>query len=458
MVRGIDSRAFLPALAALLLTACAAPATSPVGPYARFLKGDETVRKVSQEGPFTLLDIDYRACCGFFNGAQLFYQRILYRDKVVVKRVERAEPFAGFGRPALAWPVVGSDGDLAVLSDANGKPVFDKFNPGAYGYRAQDGSGRGHLIAPGVRYFPGSRGALVRGFPITVQALPQGIDCCGLSIDVYAGTSPDGSAFAFTDRHDAPGAIVVVDADGQAREPIAFPHAQPSPDSQNDLSRYSPLLRWFETSFDWKKDGQGHWNVAPVVPRPAAARNPVEEFFLDSVNGYRQCVATDNASCLKGWRPLRAGELPGLFKDGYVPPHAYGPADPTQAFGAPVNALFFGQTMSGGPGYHLLVAASPAQLVSAFEQRLRQRKLPFVRIDECPRKPLEPPLCVDTFRRDLGWKSKPERGLADALRWHEQDGAMFMLPTITISIAAVEGGMTQIATAARYPLPPSESR
>lgn len=458
MVQAIHSRALVLPLAALLLTACAAPATSPVGPYAKFLKGDETVRKVSQEGPFTVLDVEYRTCCGFFNSAQLFYQRILYRDKVVVKKVERAEPFTGFGRSALAWPIVGTDGDLTVLSDDHGKPVFDKFNPGVYGYQAQNSSGRGYLIAPGVRYFPGNRGALVRGFPITVQALPKGIDCCGLWIDVYAGTSPDGSAFAFTDRSDRPGAVVVIDADGQAREPIAFPQAIASPDVQNDLSVHSPLLRWFETSFQWTKNEQGRWNVAPVLPPPAAARNPVEEFFLDAVTAYRQCVATDNASCLKGWRTLQAGELSAVFKDGYMPPHAYAPAEATQAFGAQVSGLFFGRTRSGGPGYHLFVAGSAGELVAAFEKRLRQRKLPFVRVDACPQKAFERPLCVDAFRRDLGWKTEPEPGLADALRWREQDGAMFMLPTITVSIAAVDGGMTQIATAARYPLPPSESR
>lgn len=446
-------RALCLPLVAVLLTACGGPVTPPSGPYARYLKGDESVRKVTQEGPFTLLDIEYRSCCGYLFGAQLDYQRILYRDKVIVKRTERAVPFHGFGRSALIWPIIVSDGDLTVVSERNGKAVFDKFNPGVYDYRGEEGFEYGYPIAPGVRYFPRNGGALVRGFPITVQPLPKGVDCCGVWIGELAGTAPDGTAYAYADRRDTPGAIIVVDADGQAREPVALPQAATIPDTKQDLSPYSPLLRWFGASFQWVRNAQGRWNVLPATPAPHAASAPLEDLFLDVTTGYRQCFATDNAACQAGWRRLREGELPGIFKDGFMPPYTYAPLQPARAFGAPVSALLFGRTGYGGPGYHLFVDDKPVNVIAAFTQRLRQRKLPFVRADECPRED-DWPQCEDAYRKQLGWEDKLDYSLEDALHWRPEDGAMFMLPTLAVTISALEDGSTQVYTRARYPAPP----
>lgn len=447
-------RALCLPLAAVLLTACGGPVTPPSGPFARYLKGDESVRKVTQEGPFTLLDIEYRSCCGYLSSAHLEYQRILYRDKVVVKNVQRAKPLQGFGRPALIWPIIVSDGDLTVVSEKDGKAVFDKFNPGVYGYRAEEGFEYGYPIAPGVRYFPRNGGALVRGFPIEVQPLPKGADCCGVWIGVLAGTAPDGTAYAYTDQRDHPAALLVVDADGQAREPVALPQATMVPDPKQDLSPYSPLRRWFGTSFRWVRNAQGKWHVLPTAPTPDAVSAPLEELFLDVTTGYRQCFASDNATCQPGWREVREGELPGIFKDGYVPPYTYAPPPSTLAFGAPVNALLLGHTRYGGAGYHLIVDAKPAAVIGAFTQRLRQRKLPFVRVDECPRNDRDRPQCVDAYRKQLGWADKLDYSLEQGLYWRTEDGAMFVLPTLTVTIGALENGSTQIRTRARYPAPP----
>ena len=441
-------------LVAVLLTACGAPATPPSGPYARFLKGDESVRKVTQEGPFTLLDIEYRSCCGYLFSAQVDYQRILYRDKVLVKKVERAVPFQGFGRPALIWPIIISDGDLTVVSEHDGKAVFDKFNPGVYGYRGEAGFEYGYPISPGMRYFPRNGGALVKGFPIQVQPLPDGLDCCGVWIGMLAGTAPDGTSYAYTDSREEPAAIVVVDADGQMREPVPLPRATTTPDAKLDLSPHSPLLRWFGASFQWTRNAQGKWNALPLAPAPKAGPAPVEELFLDAATGYRQCFATDNTTCQPGWRRLRGGELPAIFKDGYMPPHTYAPPQATRAFGAPVSALLLGRTGYGGAGYHLFVDDKVESVIVAYTRRLRARQLPFVRVDECPRSEHDWPECADAFRRQLGWQQKLDYAFEEALHWRPQDGAMFVLPTVAVNIRAMDNGGTQIVTLARYGAPP----
>ncbi|WEF32684.1 hypothetical protein [Pseudoduganella chitinolytica] len=444
-------------LAALLvpfmLAACGAPATAPSGPYARYLKGDESVRKVSEEGPFTLLDIEYRSCCGYLFSAQLDYQRILYRGKVVAKKVERVEPFRGFGRPALVWPVPLGDGKLQVLSEHQGKAVFDTIDLGLYSHDGEDGYYHGYPIAPGVRYFPRNGGVLLSAFPIRVRKLPAGLDCCTGHIGQLAGTAPDGSAYAYADSRKEPGAMLVVDADGGMREPVPLPVAQPAPAPQ-DLSPHSPLLRWFETSFTWTKNVQGKWNVAPLAGAPQGRRAPVEELFLDVPSGYRHCFATDNASCQPGWRLLREGELATIFKNGYVPPYTYVPSQPTQAFGAPVGALMVSRIGYGGTGYYLYVEDSADKVVAAFARRLRERRVPFVRIDECPRNTHGTPDCAAPLRDQLGWQRDPDYSLENALRWRPDDGAMFVLPTVAVRIVAAEGGTTLIGTAARYPSPP----
>ncbi|WP_175016937.1 hypothetical protein [Massilia sp. YMA4] len=454
MTRHTGLPKYLTALAlALALVACGAPATPPSGPYARFLKGDESVRKVSQEGPFTLLDIDYSTCCGYLFGAQLDYQRILYRDKVLVKKVERVEPFRGFGRPALVWPVPLGDGKLQVLSEHGGKAAFDTVDLGLYSHDGEDGYYHGYPIAPGVRYFPSNGGVLLSGFPLRVQKLPAGLDCCTGHIGQLAGTAPDGSAYAYADSRKEPGAILVVDADGTKREPVPLP-VTPTTASTQDLSPHTPLLRWFQSSFAWTKNAQGKWNAAPVAAAPQGKGVAAEDVFLDVPAGYRRCFATDNASCEPGWRLLQAGELPTLFKDGYVPPYSYAPPQGMRAFGAPVTALIASRIGYGGTGYYLYVDASAEQVVAAFTRRLRERKLPFVRVDECPRTDYGNPDCAAQLGERLGWRRKLDYSLEGALRWRPESGAMFVLPTIAVAIVAEEGGATRISTLARYPAPP----
>ncbi|AVR98572.1 hypothetical protein [Pseudoduganella armeniaca] len=442
-----------PAALALVLVACGAPATPPSGPYARFLKGDESVRKVSEEGPFTVLDIEYSTCCGYLFSAQLDYQRILYRDKVVVKKVERVKPFRGFGRPALVWPVPLGDGKLQVLSEHAGKAAFDTVDLGLYSHDGEEGYYHGYPIAPGLRYFPSNGGVLLAGFPLRVQKLPPGLDCCTGHIGQLAGTAPDGSAYAYTDSRKEPAAILVVDTDGGKREPVPLPMATPTSAAQ-DLSPHSPLLRWFQASFTWTKNAQDQWNVVPVAAAPQGKGMAVEDVFLDVPSGYRHCFATDNPSCEPGWRLLRAGELPALFKDGYVPPYSYAPPPDLRAFGAPVSALVPSRIGYGGTGYYLYVDDKADRVVAAFTRRLHERKLPFVRVDECPRTEYGNPDCAAQLAERLGWRRKLDYALEGALRWRPETGAMFVLPTVAVAIVPDEGGGTRIGTLARYPAPP----
>ena len=84
-----------------LLAACGPKRYTGDSPYRPWLVGGETVLAVVNDGPFTLLHIDYRSGGSFLTSAHLTYYRVIYRDRILVKQADRAGHWDGATSPAF---------------------------------------------------------------------------------------------------------------------------------------------------------------------------------------------------------------------------------------------------------------------------------------------------------------------------------------------------------------------
>jgi hypothetical protein len=150
-----------------LLTGCTSSRYTGDSPYGKWLSADESVREVIKDGPFTMLAIEYRTGGSFLTSTRLDYYRILYRDRILVKKVERAGHWAGATVPVFFAEIYGRNGyELHIVHEQAGKPVVEHITAGDDRWRAEEGYSYGYPLSKDVRYFPPSLGTRGNGFSV----------------------------------------------------------------------------------------------------------------------------------------------------------------------------------------------------------------------------------------------------------------------------------------------------
>ena len=99
---------FCMAMIVMLLSACGPKRYTGDSPYRAWLVDGESVLEAVEDGPFTLLHIDYRSGSSYLTSTHLIYYRIVYRDRIVVKQAERAGHWAGATAPSVLWKFTGT--------------------------------------------------------------------------------------------------------------------------------------------------------------------------------------------------------------------------------------------------------------------------------------------------------------------------------------------------------------
>ena len=447
------------AAASLLLTGCW-PYTEPAtGEYAAVLRRGETVAKADTYGRFAALSVAYRESGPFLVASENHSMRLIHNDKIVVKASEVIERWTDFAQPVYFVKLPEDDSVLALVHERAGKAVVEKIAASKGGYRGNETYAHGFSLSPGVRYFPGGQrpGFLLRGLPLKTTVLPsppEGDD--RLQAVVLAAISPDGTAFAFVDSEYAPSVVLVVDADGKRRDPIPLPRIYLGDAPRYQFNPYERLWAWSRTAFAWHKNGAGSWEVRPagVAPGAAGVRNVAEQLFISDQTGYRSCFAAANAACLPGWRGANAAELYRIFsRGGDAPPFAYVPPAPVAAFGAGVGLLLLSRGCCGVPSYHLYLDGEPAAVAAQLSARLRESKTPFVRVDECPRRTGNDGKCEAQLVRQIKRPESQGRELEQLLdTWDEQDGVLFVMPSMVVAVRANAQGGSVIQTLLRADL------
>ena len=204
------------------------------------------------------------------------------------------------------------------------------------------------------------------------------------------------------------------------------------------------------------KNGARSWEVRPegIAPGAAGARNAVEQLFISDQTGYRTCCAATNAACQSGWRTANAAELRKTFsKHGDAPPFAYVPSAPATAFGARVDLLLLSGSCCRVPSYLLYLDGAPAAVAAQLSARLRESKTPFVRIDECPHRVGYDGKCAAQLAQQIKRPESQGRELEQLLdTWGEQDGVLFVMPSMAVAVRANERGGSVIQTMLRADL------
>lgn len=382
-------------IASSLLAACSPYTEPPEGPYAGVLKRGESVTLAEPDGPFTALSILYRQGGGYLTSTEISSRRLLYRDRVLLDKAETMARWPDIAQPVYFASVVDNTDTVVKLAyEKNGAPVLGKLNTGA-DYRATRRYPFGFPMAPGLLYFPGQLwpGFLLRAQPQAVvqSMLPDPLaGPYSLHANTLASISPDGAAYALVNSEYAPLVVMVVDAQGSHRDAIGLPvtYLAGLEDSRDETANpYQRLWDWAGKALSWRRNAGGRWEVRPVFADAAPElNNPLEELFLDEQRGYRHCFAPDNAGCLPGWRKAASNEVQQAFSPGYAPPFAYAPVAPAQAFGAPVSLLLFARMGLGGAGYTLQLDGEPGAVAAQLTARLAQRRIAYVRTDQCPRR------------------------------------------------------------------------
>jgi hypothetical protein len=436
------------AAAFVLLTGCW-PYTEPAtGEYAAVLRRGEKVTKADTYGRFAALSVEYRQGGGSLMSTENHSMRLIHNGKIVVKATDGIERWTDFAQPVYFVKRQEDDGMLALVHEQAGKAVVEKIAASEYGYRGNETYMHGFPLSPGVRYFPVDQrpGFLLRGLPLKTTVLPSPPEGDGhLQAYVLAAISPDGASFAYVDSEYAPSVVLVVDADGKRRDPIPLPRIYLADAPSYQFNPYERLWVWSRTAFAWHRNGTGGWEVRPdgIAPGAAGARNAVEELFISDQTGYRTCFAAANAACLPGWRRPDGAELrrtlPG---DGDAPPFAYVPSAPVNAFGAGVGLLLLSRGCCSVASYHLYLDGAPAAVVAQLSARLRESKTPFVRVDACPRRTGNEGKCAAQLAQQLKRPESLGRELEQLLdAWEEQDGVLFVMPSMAVAVRAnAQGG------------------
>lgn len=438
----------------LVLAGCNPFTEPPTGQYADVLERGEKVTMALPYGEFTTLSVEYRQGGGSLMSTENQSMRLLHGYNIVVKRTDFIERWTDFAEPVYFARLQDQHGMLALVHEKAGKPVVDKIAASADGYEGSWKYPHGFPLSPGNRYFPAQQlpGFLVSAFPVRTTALPRALHGGdSLQLHVLASISPDGKSFAYADSTTAPSVVMVVDGDGQRREPIPLPRTYLPELTDEHANPYQPLWDWSRTALAWRKNGAGSWDV---LPKPAApgVHQVIEQLFIDEQSGYRTCFAAANAACLPGWRAASAAELRQTFdKDATdAPPFAYVPSAPASAFGAPVRLLLLSKTCCAVASYHLYLAAAPADIVAQLSARLQESKIPFVRVDQCGPRTGNQDKCAAQLAEKLKRPESQGRELEQLLNTLEpQQGVVFVLPTLAVMVRANEQGGSIIQTLMR---------
>ena len=440
-------------LMAALLAACS-PYTEPAeGPYAGVLKRGESVTEAAPEGPFTALSILYRQGGGYLTSTEIASKRLLYRDRVLIRDAEDLTRWAGLAQPVYVAEVFEKHERVLKLAyERDGKAVLQPVAPAAFQYRATRAFPHGFPMAPGLLYFPGQLqpGFLLHALPVKTTVLPEPLaGRYSLHASTLAAVSPDGTSFALVDSEDAPSVVLVVDADGTHRDALGLPRTYLAEPLDEHVNPYERVWSWARTSLAWRKNAGGKWEVQAMAPARAAT-SPVEELFIDEQAGYAQCFAAGHAGCLPGWRAARAAELGKMFGQDYAPPFAYVPNATVQAFGAQVSMLLFARLGLSGTGYSVYLDGSQDAIVAQLSARLAQRHMPFVRVDQCPRRADAPGKCEAQLAQTLKRPESAGRELEQLINSMDgQPGVLLILPSMAIVVRAREEGGTLIQTLLR---------
>lgn len=450
-------------LVSVLLTGCATPdcprvATLDYSQYEPCLPRNETVKGASQVGAFTVLDV-YRSPAPLpFNSGSNF-QRILYQGHTVVDETAYVHAWAGkevlFAR--TAWGKAGK-AQYHLVYARDGKPVVEDIGDPSQTYNATTEFPYGYPLTPDLRYFghfnlPDSRGYLLGVHPTRVVTLPMTPTGVRTPLLTWlAGVSPDGKTFAYIDDYDAVSAIRVVDADGASRGVVPIPM---TPLAKPDAGQhpFAPAWRWFGATYRWDKNEHGAWIVArrgTDADASAPPQNPLEELFIDARVGYRQCFAQGDPACLRGWGPRTARA--DLAAECCLSRYAWAPTIPARAFGANVTALFYADQRGVGSGYEVMLDAPHDSVTAAIVRGLRSRKIPFVRLDDCPAYPDGAKECLGRMERTVGWKTPVDDGPVRQMLRLAQERAVFMTPTAAFVVFPMEDGSSLLTTLARHDL------
>ena len=85
--------------------------------------------------------------------------------------------------------------------------------------------------------------------------------------------------------------------------------------------------------------------------------------------------------------------------------------------------------------------------------RLRESKTPFVRVDECPRRTGNDGKCEAQLVRQIKRPESQGRELEQLLdTWDEQDGVLFVMPSMVVAVRANAQGGSVIQTLLRADL------
>ncbi|MCC2972429.1 hypothetical protein [Massilia sp. IC2-476] len=443
---------------------CQQPGASGAVQYQGCLASHETIREVTELAPFTVLAIDYYepGRGGYYSpGVNKQYFRILHGGRVVLEQAERVERWEGVGRNVLlATAYVPDDGGLHLLDAMPGGPLVHHLVTGPNHWEGDAVYEHGYPWGPRRRYLPRRYNSNDGGFllgidPFRLQLLPEGSDgAAAPSINTLASVSPDGRVYAYADSRVTPSAIMVVAADGGRRDPVALPLTA-LPTANLPANPYDALRAWFGASYTWEADHTGAWDIAARRPpgKTPDLADALEELFTDAALGYRNCFAPGNPHCLQGWE--RAQDAEALTGACCNSPFTYAPAAPVKAFGRPAVALSLRKLSEGGSGYTLLVEGQPVDLATALEQRLRRRKVPFVRADHCPGLADSHVACERKLRDAINWQHPPND---TAVLWRilqeAEENIIILTPTLALALYPDGGGRTWMVTLARYALPP----
>jgi hypothetical protein len=185
-------------------------------------------------------------------------------------------------------------------------------------------------------------------------------------------------------------------------------------------------------------------------PSPPPPQNPLEELFIDARTGYLQCFAEGDPARLRGWGPRKART--DSDQECCLSKYAWTPADPARAFGAGVTALFYASLGLPGSGYELMLDAPHDSVSAAIVSSLRARKVPFVRLGECPGSSEGADECLARMERTVGWKTPVDDGPVRQMLRLAQQRAVFMTPTAAFVVFPMDDGSTLLSTLARHDL------
>ncbi len=409
--------------------------------------------------------MDYSSGGGsFMTSGVNSYMRLIHRDKIVFEQAREIEPWLGLDKPAFFVEYSSVDWGEYLVHEAAGKPVVERIEEGNMHHSGRrrvyaEGFPFGYPWRSGVRYFPRAEtpGGLFSVFPAKTRELPQPVDLLK-RLDAYtlAAISPDETSFAYVDSMEAPTFILVVDANGERRDPIPIPRVQLPPRPGPAINPYERVWSWFNATYTWQRDSNGKWSAKTVAPAERAAANPVEEIFLSDRTGYRSCFTAADAYCLTSWHQASSAEVAKEEPGDAAQPLVYAPSIPIKAFGANAKLLVYQRSFWRNSGYLLYTDATPAQVVAQYVQRLERRKIPYVRSDQCPGSDNGSVDCNALLKSRLNITRRYDDWLIRKLRNAGPGATMFVLPDLVISFSTSEQGSTAILTVYRGDLARAE--